>query len=111
MSVAAVFMALCGSGWLDAAATMVVLALTGLAIGLGGPARDMMIKNATPKGATGRVYGMVYSGIDVGSAITPLMFGVFMDRGWFGATLIGAALVLMLSVWVALAVARRTVHA
>ncbi len=111
MSVAAVFMALCGSGWLDAAATMVVLALTGLAIGVGGPSRDMMIKNATPKGATGRVYGMVYSGIDVGSAITPLMFGVFMDRGWFGATLVGAALVLMLSVWVALTVARRTAQA
>ena len=110
MAIAALFMALCGSGWLGATATMVVLALTGLAIGVGGPSRDMMIKNATPKGATGRVYGMVYSGIDVGSAITPLMFGVFMDRGWFGSTLIGAALVLLLSVWVALAVGRRTVH-
>jgi MFS transporter, FSR family, fosmidomycin resistance protein len=111
MSVAALFMALCGSGWLNATATMVVLALTGLAIGIGGPSRDMMIKNATPKGATGRVYGMVYSGIDVGSAISPLIFGVLMDRGWYGATLIGAASVLLLSVWVALSVGRRTVHA
>ncbi len=108
MTVAAVLMALCGSGWLDATATMVVLAITGLAIGLGGPARDMMIKNATPKGATGRVYGMVYSGIDVGSAVSPLMFGIFMDRGWFGATLIGAAFVLLVSVWVALRVGHRT---
>lgn len=111
MSVAAIFMALCGSGALGATYTMVVLALTGLAIGMGGPSRDMMIKNATPKGATGRVYGMVYSGIDVGSAITPLMFGVFMDRGWFGATLVGAAVVLMLSVFVALAVGRRIAQA
>jgi hypothetical protein len=39
------------------------------------------------------------------------MFGVFMDRGWFGETLVGAAMVLMLSVWVALTVARRTVKA
>jgi hypothetical protein len=39
------------------------------------------------------------------------MFGVFMDRGWFGATLIGAAIVLMLSVWVALRVGHRYANA
>lgn len=110
MTVAALFMALCGSGWLDANATMVILAATGLAIGIGGPSRDMMIKKATPKGATGRVYGMVYSGLDVGFAISPLIFGVFMDHGWYGATLLGAALVLLMSVGVALGVGRRTVH-
>jgi MFS family permease len=71
----------------------------------------MMIKKATPKGATGRVYGMVYSGLDVGFAISPLIFGVFMDRGWYAATLAGAALVLLLSVGAALGVGRRTVVA
>jgi FSR family fosmidomycin resistance protein-like MFS transporter len=69
----------------------------------------MMIKKATPQGATGRVYGMVYSGLDVGFAISPVVFGVFMDRGWYGATLIGAAAVLLLSVVAALGVGRRTV--
>ena len=111
MAVGAVFMALCGSGLFGAELTMVILAATGLAIGVGGPSRDMMIKKATPKGATGRVYGMVYSGLDTGFAISPLIFGVFMDHGWYGATLLGAALVLMLSVVVALGVGRRTVHA
>ncbi len=111
MTVAAVLMALCGSGLFGADLTMVILAATGLAIGIGGPSRDMMIKKATPKGATGRVYGMVYSGLDVGFAVSPLIFGVFMDHGWYGATLLGAALVLLLSVWVALGVGRRTVHA
>ncbi|MEY4363241.1 MAG: hypothetical protein RLZZ24_593 [Pseudomonadota bacterium] len=110
MASGAVCMALCGSGWFGSTLSMVVLAMTGLAIGVGGPSRDMMIKKATPKGATGRVYGMVYSGLDVGFAVSPLIFGVFMDRGWFGATLIGAATVLMLSVFVALGVGRRTVH-
>jgi MFS family permease len=110
MTVAAIFMALCGSGLFDATATMVILAITGLAIGVGGPSRDMMIKKATPKGATGRVYGMVYSGLDVGFAVSPVIFGVFMDHGWYGATLLGAALVLLLSVWVALGVGRRTVQ-
>ena len=111
MMAGAFFMAVCGSGVLGADMTMVVLATTGLAIGVGGPSRDMMIKKATPKGATGRVYGMVYSGLDVGFAVSPLIFGVFMDHGWFGATLLGAALVLLLSVWVALGVGQRTVHA
>ncbi len=108
MTVGALFMALCGSGWLGANLTMVVLAATGLAIGVGGPSRDMMIKKATPKGATGRVYGMVYSGLDVGFAISPLFFGLLMDRGLYGASLLGAAVVLMLSVGVALGVGRRT---
>jgi FSR family fosmidomycin resistance protein-like MFS transporter len=111
MTAGAICMALCGSGWLSAEFTMAILAATGLAIGVGGPSRDMMIKKATPKGATGRVYGMVYSGLDTGFAISPLIFGVFMDHGWYGATLLGAALVLMLSVVVALGVGRRTVHA
>jgi MFS family permease len=111
MTVAALCMALCGSGWLAGVATMVILAATGLAIGVGGPSRDMMIKKATPKGATGRVYGIVYSGLDVGFAISPLVFGVFMDHGWYGATLLGAASVLLLSVLVALGVGRRTAQA
>ena len=108
MAAGAVLLALCGTGWLGATGTMVVLAITGFAVGIGGPSRDMMIKKATPKGATGRVYGLVYSGLDTGFAISPLVFGVFMDRGWYGATLLGAALVLLLSVGAALGVGRRT---
>jgi MFS family permease len=68
-----------------------------------------MIKKATPKGATGRVYGLVYSGLDVGFALSPLLFGTFMDRGWYQATLLGAALVLLLSVGAALGVGKRTI--
>lgn len=108
MAVGAVLLAWCGTGWLGANATMVLLAITGFAIGIGGPSRDMMIKRAAPSGATGRVYGLVYSGLDIGFALSPLMFGVFMDRGWYGATLIGAALALMLSVFAALGVGQRT---
>nr|WP_315479291.1 MFS transporter [uncultured Rhodoferax sp.] len=108
MAAGAVLLALCGTGLLGATGTMVVLAITGFAVGIGGPSRDMMIKKATPKGATGRVYGLVYSGLDTGFAISPIVFGVFMDRGWYGATLLGAALVLLLSVGAALGVGLRT---
>ena len=111
MGAGALLLALCGTGWLGATPTMVVLAATGFAVGIGGPSRDMMIKKATPQGATGRVYGLVYSGLDTGFAVSPLVFGAFMDRGWYGATLLGAAAVLMLSVGAALGVGRRTAPA
>ena len=108
MTAAALCLALCGTGIFGATGTMVVLAATGFAVGIGGPSRDMMIKKATPKGATGRVYGMVYSGLDVGFAISPVLFGLLMDRGWFSFTFFGAALVMLLSVGAALGVGTRT---
>ena len=108
MTVAAAFMALCASGWLGAQWSMVVLAATGFAIGVGGPSRDLMIKKATPKGATGRVYGLVYSGLDAGFAVSPLVFGVLMDHGMPAAALLGAAMVLLLSVGAAVGVGKRT---
>jgi MFS transporter, FSR family, fosmidomycin resistance protein len=107
MTAGAVCMALAATGWLGATGSMVVLAATGLAIGIGGPSRDMMIKKAAPAGATGRVYGMVYSGLDVGFAISPVLFGMLMDRNMYVATLLGAALVLLASVGAALAVGQR----
>lgn len=97
LGVAALLIALCGTGWPGGTGTMVLLAATGLAIGIGGPSRDLLIRRATPQGATGRVYGLVYSGLDVGFAIAPLLFGLLMDRGLYGATYFGAALVLLLS--------------
>ncbi len=108
MGSGAVLLALCSTGLLGGTLTMAVLASTGFAIGIGGPSRDMMIKKATPQSATGRVYGMVYSGLDTGLALSPLLFGLFMDRGWYGATLLGAALSLALSVLAAVGVGRRT---
>jgi MFS family permease len=108
MAAAAVLLALCGTNLFSGTATMVVLAATGFAIGIGGPSRDMMIKRATPKGATGRVYGMVYSGLDVGFVISPLLFGALMDRSMYNATFMGAALILLLSVGAALGVGNRT---
>ena len=108
MASAAVLMAVSASGVFGHTGTLWVLALTGFAVGIGGPSRDLMIKKATPKGATGRVYGLVYSGLDVGFALSPLLFGVMMDKGWYSATLLGAAVVLLLSVVAALGVGRRT---
>ncbi len=108
MSTGAVCMMLAGTGWLGAFGSMTLLAATGFAVGIGGPSRDMMIKRATPKGATGRVYGTVYSGLDVGFAIAPLIFGLLMDRALYSLTMITSAFALIVAVFAALAVGRRT---
>jgi MFS family permease len=111
MALGAALVALCGTSWLDNLGAMVVLAATGFALGIGGPSRDMMIRKATPKGATGRVYGVVYSGLDVGFAIAPAFFGFFMDHAWYSATLYGSAITLLISVFFALSVGKRVIAA
>lgn len=94
----AVLLVLCATGILGAAGTMIALAATGFVVGIGNPSRDMMVKNATPKGASGRMYGTVYSGFDVGFAVAPLIFGALMDRQLYSACLYGVAFVLLISI-------------
>ncbi|MGE0421400.1 MAG: MFS transporter [Reyranellaceae bacterium] len=61
--------------------TALVMALAGFCSGSTGPSRDMIVRGATPPGAAGKVFGFVYSGLDIGSAIGPLIFGYMMDHG------------------------------
>ena len=76
-----------------------LLALTGLALGATGPSRDMIVRGATPKGASGRVYGFVYSGLDLGSSLAPVAMGAMLDHG--SARLIAAAIAFFLFVAIA----------
>jgi FSR family fosmidomycin resistance protein-like MFS transporter len=59
----------------------VVMALAGVCLGATSPSRDMLVRAATPPGASGKVYGFVYSGLDLGSSLTPLLFGWMLDHG------------------------------
>jgi len=77
----------------------------GFGSGLSGPSRDMLIRRATPPGATGRVYGVVYSGLDAGIALGPLVFGRMLDRGAVTEVFYGVAGCLFLAVFVAWRVA------
>ena len=72
---------LIASGAVGAATTFMLLTLVGFGAGIAGPSRDLLVRAAAPRGATGRVYGVVYSGLDVGMSIAPLMFGAMMDHG------------------------------
>ena len=57
-----------------------MFALIGFVLGATGPSRDLIVRNATPKGAAGRVYGFVYSGLDLGATLGPVWFGLMLDH-------------------------------
>ena len=70
----------------------------GVAAGIAGPSRDLIVKRAAPENATGRVYGVVYSGLDIGQAFAPLVFGPLMDMHrpqdvWLGIAIVQALLI------------------
>jgi FSR family fosmidomycin resistance protein-like MFS transporter len=107
MLLAAALLALAGTGVLPGVVAALAVALAGVGTGLAGPSRDMLIKRAAPPGATGRVYGMVYSGLDTGFALAAPVFGALMDGGQIKGIFYGAALTLLLGVGSATLVGRR----
>ncbi len=71
----------------------VLFGLMGLVSGSAGPSRDLLVKRSTPENASGRVFGVVYAGLDIGQALAPLVFGRLMDLHQFRSIWIGLALV------------------
>lgn len=94
----AVLLALVGLGVLPGMAALAVTAFAGMGIGIAGPSRDMLIKRAAPPGATGRVYGTVYSGLDLGFSVAAPVFGALLDRGLTPGIFYGSAGALVLGV-------------
>ena len=83
-----------------------VLALAGFFLGILQPSRDMLVRKAAPVKASGRVFGLVYSGIDVGGAIGPAILGSLLDHQHPGAAIAVAATAVMAGVAVAAAIAQ-----
>lgn len=75
-----------------------LMACTGFCIGITGPSRDILIRGATPPGATGKVFGFVYSGLDLGSATGPILFGWLMDGGEFRFVFVVVATMYLLGI-------------
>lgn len=78
-AIAAVVALLMALGHWSPLMVLALFAVMGLGSGIAGPSRDLLVKQATPPGATGRVYGVVYSGLDVGMMLAALFFGALMD--------------------------------
>jgi FSR family fosmidomycin resistance protein-like MFS transporter len=78
-------------------AVVPVALLAGLALGSSRTPRDVMLKEASPPGQMGKVFGFVSSGLPLGGAITPVPFGFLIDLGLAWLVFPAAAALLMAS--------------
>lgn len=108
---AAVFALAIATGDVPTWSVAVLMAGMGFFSGMAGPSRDMLVRRAATarfgQGAFGRVYGFVYSGLDVGFGAAPvLVFGPLMDAASFTMVLVAVAVFQGLAVLTALGVGR-----
>lgn len=105
---AAVFAFIIASAVVPTWVTMILLGLIGFAGGVVAPSRDLLVRAASPKNATGRVYGVVYSGLDSGQALGPLLFGLLMDTNHAPLVFIAIGSIQLLAVFTATGVGSKT---
>jgi len=86
-----------------------LMAAMGFGVGIASPSRDMLVRKSTVarlgKSAFGRIYGLVYSGADVGLATAPLIFGMLMDAGRLRLVFAGLSIALVIAIVAAQAIA------
>lgn len=87
------------------------MAAMGFLAGIAGPSRDLLVRTATKErlgeNAFGRVYGVVYSGLDAGLAVAPILFGVLMDGGQPRLVFVGFAISFVFAILAAQGLARQ----
>jgi MFS family permease len=72
---------LIGLAELSAPLLIAVLSLGGFFFGAIMPSRDLIVREVTPAGSFGKVFGFVTTGFNIGGIISPLVFGAVMDHG------------------------------
>jgi MFS transporter, FSR family, fosmidomycin resistance protein len=72
---------------------------SGLALGASRTPRDVMLKDASPPGQVGKVFGFVSAGLPLGAALTPVPFGFLIDRGHPELILVLVAVLLLASLF------------
>jgi MFS family permease len=100
---------LLASGSLAPGLIGVVMAAAGFSMGITGPSRDMLVRAATPRGSSGKVFGFVYSGMDLGSLFAPPLYGWFLDRGEPRTMFAVIAAIMLLMIFTVVHVRRRVV--
>jgi MFS family permease len=104
---AAAVIALLAAHAVPAGAAGALACIAGFAIGTVAPSRDMLVRAATPPGATGRASGIVYAGVDVGAALGPAIIGAWLDRNLPEAAYASASVALLVTALLGLDIARR----
>ena len=109
-SVAGAIAVLIASGAPPTGSVILLMALMGFGSGIAGPSRDFLVRAAAPPGATGRVYGVVYSGVDVGLSVSPTLFGLMMDASHPSWVFVGIGAFQVLALATALGVGGQAVR-
>lgn len=79
--IGAVIVAAIGLPMVGVVGSIVLMFLGGLFNAIVGPSRDVMVRNISPPGSVGAVFGFVSTGFSVGGAIGPVLFGWVNDIG------------------------------
>jgi MFS family permease len=77
----ALFIALVAQFDLGSLALIAAMSAAGFCSGVIMPSRDMIVREVTPPGSFGKVFGFVTTGFNIGGIISPLIFGAIMDHG------------------------------
>ena len=77
----ALFIALVAEFDVGSLALIAAMSAAGFCSGVIMPSRDMIVREVTPPGSFGKVFGFVTTGFNIGGIISPLIFGAIMDHG------------------------------
>ena len=92
---------------LGAVLLVLVMSLSGLMSGGLMPSRDMIVRQVTPPGAHGKVFGFVTNGFNIAGMVSPLIGGALMDRGEPRAVFLLLAATSVLAILTVVSVPRR----
>jgi MFS family permease len=86
---------------------LAMMSISGLASGVIMPSRDMLVREVTPSGLFGTVFGFVTTGFSAAGVVFPLVFGALMDHGSPRAVFIVSAACGVAGILTVLSVRRR----
>jgi MFS family permease len=92
---------------LSPASVIALLTTGGFAVGMTTPSRDVLVRQAAPREGLGKVFGVVYSGFDLGSLVGPLIYGPLLDRGTPNLVFAAAAVALAVGSFTVLGIRAR----
>jgi MFS transporter, FSR family, fosmidomycin resistance protein len=108
---AALMSVVLASGAMPQLALWPLMTAMGFGVGMAGPGRDLLVRRAATsrfgRSSFGRVYGFVYSGLDTGQALSPVLFGPLLDAGHFRPALFAVAVLQASGLFFALHVGSR----
>ncbi|HTI87058.1 MAG TPA: MFS transporter [Alphaproteobacteria bacterium] len=77
---------------------VVAFGLAGFCLGVIRPARDLMVRDVAPAGSSGKVFGFVFSGQNVGGALAPPIYGALVEHADPHWVFYGSAVFLLLGI-------------